>query len=234
MYNLKSRTLERLLVIDKNEHELKRLAHILIEAIQDWPNPNLVTIGDFVEDMKSYFGDTLDVEKIKHVQFDGQNAWQLETGFKIVEFLIRSKETFNSINFDDILNKVLHYYQTEFEKVDFVASVQLFGFENGGAKSSILNGFKPNLRFEGNNVLACSEFKFDDRDIIYAGQSATINVKLQSNFGYEKTLTQGVCFDIRNLGTVIGKGIVQHVVNVDLEKESWTHSFANSGIFMLI
>ena len=234
MYNLKSRTLERLLVIDKNEHELKRLANILIGAIQDWPNPKLQTIGDYVEDMKSYFGDALDVEKIKHVQFDGQNAWQLEAGYKIVEFLIRSKESFNSIQFDDVLNKVLHYYQTEFEKVDFVARVQLFGFESGGIKTSVTNGFKFNLRFEGNSILASSAFTFDDRDIMYAGQSATIHVKLKSNIGHERTLTQGVCFDIRNEGTMIGKGLIQHVVNVDLEKESWTHSFANSGVFMVI
>lgn len=234
MNNLKSKTLEALLSIDKNEHELKRMTELLLEAMQDWPTQGMDSVLDFAEELRTYFGAPLSIECIQNVQFDGQNAWHLEAGKRIIEFIKRAQNTLKLNSFDLALDKVLSFYHAEFQRVDFVAQVQIFGFESGNLNSYIRNGYKPNLRFENSNKLALSEITFDSVEFIYPGQSASVFVKLDSNHKIEHELKTNMFFEIRNAGAVIGKGEVKFVVNTDLQEKSWTESFAKSSIFMVL
>lgn len=234
MNHLKSKTLEALLSIDNNKHELKRLAALLLEAMQDWPTSGIETVVEFTEDLQSYFGGPLTIDRIQSVQFDGQNAWHLEAGRKMVEFMLRAQSTLKIDNFDLALNRVLNFYSSEFEKVDFVAQVQIYGFESGLTNSYERNGYKPNLRFENSNKLIAAEINFEGSEFLYPGQTASVYVKLNPEQMLAHSLHTNKVFEIRNAGTVIGRGEVKFVVNSDLQEKSWTDSFAESSIFMVL
>jgi|694.fasta_scaffold21710_9 hypothetical protein len=234
MNNLKSKTLEALLSIDNNKHELKRLAALLLEAMQDWPTQGIETVAEFAEDLQSYFGGPLTIERLQSVPFDGQNAWHLEAGGKMVEFMNRAQSTLKIDNFDLALNKVLNFYCSEFEKVDFVAQVQIFGFESGLANSYIRNGYKQNIRFENSMKIIAAEINFEGSEFLYPGQRTTVYIKLNAEQTLAYLLNTDKVFEIRDAGTVIGRGEVKFVVNSDLQEKSWTDSFAESSIFMVL
>lgn len=108
--------LENLIENDSTNHKLKDIAILFLNAMNDWPTPNQYEIAAFVEEFKEYFGSPLAIKKINIKKFDGQNAWQLESGSSIVEAINISTTFLNESNFDNILKNVLDFYGQDFRK----------------------------------------------------------------------------------------------------------------------
>jgi hypothetical protein len=230
----KVKVLESLVSLDKNTHELKRLATLLLNAFRDWPDDTLDDIRDFKNNVAEYFDGQITIERIKNVQFDGQNAWHLETGKYLVELLDRAERFLNIADFDTVVNRIINFYSQEFEKVDFEAHIKLFRTEDGGVKSFVLTGYKPFLKFHGNDRLIQAEIHFEGKDALYAGDEANCRIKLSDITGFENYLFSGLKFEVRNANSIIGVGEVSTVVHIGVKKANWTDSFANNSIFMVL
>lgn len=226
--------LESLVGLDQNNHELKAMAINLITAMNDWPDDRKMSIDDFVQDFKAYFGNPLSVSSIETIQFDGQNAWQLESGKQIAALLKRAQKFIKTEDLDLAISRILKFYGQEYEKVDFVAELKMLPTIQGGVKSFVPNGYKPQLRFNGHNISVMCELTFENKEVLYAGEKTKVKVKLAESRAYGRILTSGMPFEISNVSSVVGIGEIQQVVNVDLKKENWMESFAKNSIFAMI
>lgn len=230
----KMSVLESLVELDQNSHELKHLATLLTSAANDWPSTNVYDIEVFIRAFKEYFGSPISVEQIESIEFNGLNAWQLESGKLIVQLLKRAQVHFKTSDLDLIVSKIQKYYTQEFEKVDFVAEIKMFRTEHGGIQSFVPSGYKPHLYFKEFTSSTSGELTFDHQELLYAGEVVKAKVKLNNPNTYLKLLDKGQTFEISNARSVIGIGEIQQVVNADLKKENWMESFAKNSIFEMI
>lgn len=104
--------------VDQIDHEIKELAILFLTAMNNWPTQNQDKIGDFVTELKTYFGFPLTIQKIEEKTFNGQNAWQLEAGSSIKELIRMSEKFFNTSNFDQIVRIILDFYTEFIKKTD--------------------------------------------------------------------------------------------------------------------
>lgn len=88
-------TLWNLVEADENEHKLKDMAVLLLEAMNDWPGAGQNSITNFLNELKGYFGQALTIKAIQAKKFDGHNAWQLEAGAAIQELLVISDRCYD-------------------------------------------------------------------------------------------------------------------------------------------
>ena len=49
-------TLQNLVDLDKEDHKLKDLAELFLNAMNDWPTTNQTDISKFIVEVKKYFG----------------------------------------------------------------------------------------------------------------------------------------------------------------------------------
>ena len=103
-------TLWNLVDIDQSDHQLKNIAILFLNAMNDWPTENQTIIADFVHELKEYFGSPLTVEKINRSKFTGSNAWQEEAGSSIAELINLSTRFYNESNFDHIVKNIQIFY----------------------------------------------------------------------------------------------------------------------------
>jgi len=98
--------------IDTIDHKQKDIANLFLNAMNDWPTSNQKEIGDFIKELKYYFGTPLTIEKITTKEFDGKNTWQIEAGSSIAELIDISTRFCNQSDFDKIVDCFLDYYSS--------------------------------------------------------------------------------------------------------------------------
>ncbi|WP_276976465.1 hypothetical protein [Flavobacterium filum] len=103
-------TLYDLVDLDVKNHKQKDIATLFLSAMNDWPTFNQKNIADFVKELKAFFGTPLTIKKITSKQFDGQNAWQIESGSSIADLIDISTRFCNQADFDKIVDSYLEYY----------------------------------------------------------------------------------------------------------------------------
>lgn len=97
---------------DREDHPIKKLAELLIMALNDWPRESL-DVEATIEDMKAWFGTPLTVANLKSppLTFSMQyNSWRLEAGASVIEMIELSAKLENESDFDKIVARVLNYY----------------------------------------------------------------------------------------------------------------------------
>jgi len=98
---------------DTRDHPIKKLAELLIKALNDWPRTDL-DIEAKIDDMKAWFGEPLTVAQLKSppLTFSMQsNSWRLEAGASVIEMIELSTKLENESDFDEILARILNYYE---------------------------------------------------------------------------------------------------------------------------
>lgn len=97
---------------DRQEHQLKTIAELFLQAANDWPTFDQTEISDFVNELKKYFGDPLTKENIstKAVSINDHNAWRHEAGNSIVEMMSLAERSYRESNLEKIVIKIVDYY----------------------------------------------------------------------------------------------------------------------------
>jgi hypothetical protein len=111
-------TLREAVGLDQKEHPVKELAGIFLNAMNDWPAMGQANIGDFVKELKEYFGDPLTKEAVnlkKHDMHTPHYWWKREAAGHITDLLKLSEVIYPEADFDTVLNKVLEHYDGEFK-----------------------------------------------------------------------------------------------------------------------
>ena len=213
-------TFWNLVDIDTNDHKLKVIATLFLDAMNDWPTTNQTDIRDFAKELKDYFGSPLTVQTIESKKHNGQNSWQLEAGSSIVELIHTATTYYNQSNFDEIFKSILSYYNEEFSQVDFIANLHYLTTEEGGRKSFAYSGYRPHLKFDFSENQTSGRQIFIDKDIVSPGDNVNAKIKMLCPELFDGCLTEGMSFEFREGRTAIGTGQINYIVNDRLEKAS--------------
>ena len=212
-------TLWNLVDLDRKDHKIKDIATLLLTAMNDWKRTETKNISKFITDLKIYFGNLLTIEGITAKKFDGNNAWDIEAGSSIAEFIDISTRFCNQSDFDKIIDNILNYYNDEFNKVDFIAELQYWTTEQGGRKTPVFSGYRPQVKFDFTEMQTSGQQTFIDKETVYPGEKVEAKIKILSP-DFADSLTEGMNFEFREGSTVIGTGQIKYIVNDKLEKAS--------------
>jgi hypothetical protein len=211
-------TLWSLVDLDTEEHEVKDITTLFLNAMNDWPTMNQTLISDFIGELKTFFGTPLTIEKLNTNKFNGQNAWKLESGSSIANLIDISTRFCNESDFDKITDNILSHYNKEFNKVDFIAELQYLTSEQGGRKTPAKSGYRPQVKFDFDEMQTSGQQTFIKKEWINPGENVKAKIKILSPDHFAHTLTEGMEFEFREGATIIGTGKIEYIVNEKLEK----------------
>ena len=215
-------TLYNLVEADENEHELKKLAILFLEAMNDWPAFNQDLISEYLQELKDYFGFPITLEKIdsKNNFFDGKNGWKIESGSSIAEMIEFSKLYLNEIEFEVIIQNILNYYNNEFKKVDFIAELTYLSTEQGGRKTPANSGYRPDIKVDFFEMKTCGIQTFIEKNVVLPGETVNAKIKIIASDYFANLLTEGMKFEFMEGPILIGIGEIKNIINDKLEKKA--------------
>jgi hypothetical protein len=211
-------TLWSLVDLDTEEHEVKDITTLFLNAMNDWPTMNQTLISDFIGELKTFFGTPLTIEKLNTNKFNGQNAWKLESGSSIANLIDISTRFCNESDFDKITDNILSHYNKEFNKVDFIAELQYLTSEQGGRKTPAKSGYRPQVKFDFDEMQTSGQQTFIKKEWVNPGENVKAKIKILSPDHFAHTLTEGMEFEFMEGATIIGTGKIEYIVNEKLEK----------------
>lgn len=211
--------LKRLVYLDTKEHGIKTMATLFLTALNDWKETDTRNIFEFINDLKQYFGNPLTKERIKNHIFKGSNTWwNMEAANSIVEMFNVSVKFYNEPDFDKIVENFLSYYNSEFEKVDFIAVLKYLTTEQIAGKTPINSGYTTQIKFELDEMPAFIQLTFIDQEIMYPGDTVDVKIKMRSTRNFTGSLMTEMCFELLQGVIVVGKGRIKFIINDKLEK----------------
>lgn len=212
--------LSRLIDFDKNDHALKSITQLFLNAATDWPTRDLIEISAFVKELKEYFGEPLTKEKIsaKILNVPVSNAWLQITGSSIIEMLELSEKFFDQSGFDKAVQDILSYYEKLLQDVDFVAELKYLTSIEGGRTTPAFSGYRPYVKFEFTELQTSGQQTFLDKEVVYPGERVEAAIRIAPTEHFTNSLTRGMVFEFREGNWLIGTGIITDILNDKLVK----------------
>ena len=141
-----------------------------------------------------------------------------------IDFLM---ETGNpSIAFIYSINTIIRLYRDELEPNmidrddDFIAILTYKTIEQGGRKTPAHSGYRPQIKFDFEEMQTSGQQTFIDKDIVYPGEIVEARIKILSVDHFANCLTEGMDFEFREGDKIIGTGKIKHIQNDKLKKAS--------------
>jgi translation elongation factor EF-Tu-like GTPase len=104
-------------------------------------------------------------------------------------------------------------------KPDFIAMVTYALPDEGGRTRPVVSGYQPVIRFEDSGYATSAENILTDREQLPLGETAEVNITMQSISMFSNTLLVGQHFEIYEPPNLVGRGVIKQIVNKNLEKE---------------
>ncbi len=101
-------------------HSINEMASILVNAINDWPTKNLTRFGEFINEAKQTFGNSITSEQIRKTNLDfrvSENSWKIESTSSILELLELSKSISLGNDLEMISNIIIDFYEEDENRV---------------------------------------------------------------------------------------------------------------------
>lgn len=213
--------LETLVDIDKADHKLKNIAKLFVNAAMDWDTYNQADVSDFLKELKEYFGSPLTKEKITNKPLD--NVWRHAAGSSIFQMIDLSERYCNQSDFDKIVNAILSYYQQQMQGIDFIADLKYLTTEEGGRKTPVFSGYRPQVKFDFDEMQTSGQQTFLNKDTVYPGDTVEATIRIISVEHFANTLTEGMKFEFKEGSRIIGTGIITEILNDKLINTSRKH-----------
>jgi hypothetical protein len=103
---------------------------------------------------------------------------------------------------------------------DFIAALTYITTEHGGRKTPAKTGYRPQLKFDFDEMQTSGQQTFIDRELVFPGDTVEAEIKILSVDHFANKLTEKMEFEFREGATVIGTGIIKHIINDKLKKAS--------------
>lgn len=94
------------------------------------------------------------------------------------------------------------------KKPHFKALLNLFTTENGGIATPVSSGFRTVVRFPFDSREFIANHTFEETELIFAGDSTTVDITLIQADDVLKKLYEGLDFELSMNSNVIGNGVV--------------------------
>ncbi len=103
---------------------------------------------------------------------------------------------------------------------DFIATLTYKTTEQGGRKTPAQNGYRPQVKFDFDEMQTSGQQNFIDRELVFPGDTVEAEIKILSVDHFANKLNEKMEFEFREGATVIGRGIIKHIINDKLKKAS--------------
>jgi Elongation factor Tu C-terminal domain len=110
--------------------------------------------------------------------------------------------------------------QVDKSKADFIATLTYLTAEQGGRKTPVFSGYRPQVKFEFAEMQTSGQQTFIDRQIVYPGDTVEAEIKIISVDYFAGQLKEKMSFEFREGSTVIGTGQIKHILNDKLRQAS--------------
>lgn len=98
------------------------------------------------------------------------------------------------------------------KNLHFTALINYYHSEKGGLVSPISSGFRSTFTFPYESKSYTGAHMFEDTELIFPGDSATIDISLIDAEPFLEKLYEGMDFEISDSSKVIGNGVVTAVL----------------------
>nr|WP_315423359.1 hypothetical protein [uncultured Pedobacter sp.] len=116
-----------------------------------------------------------------------------------------------------------YFHNYEFErknsKSDFIATLIYRTIEEGGRKTPAKTGYRPQIKFDFDEMQTSGQQLFIDCEWVYPGEKVADEIKIVSADYFAGKLTEGMEFEFREGSRAVGTGKITHVVNELLRKK---------------
>lgn len=114
-----------------------------------------------------------------------------------------------------------HNNKFEFDNsdADFIAILTYKTTEQGGRKTPTKSGYRPQVKFDFEEMQTSGQQMFIDRELVFPGDTVEAEIKIISVDHFANRLTEEMQFEFREGATVIGTGIIKHIINEKLRKQ---------------
>lgn len=117
-----------------------------------------------------------------------------------------------------------YFHNNKFEfdnsNADFIATLTYKTTEQGGRKTAVQTGYRPQVKFDFDEMQTSGQQTFIDRELVFPGDTVEAEIKILAVDYFANTLTEKMKFEFREGATVIGTGIIKHIINHKLKKAS--------------
>jgi len=108
-------------------------------------------------------------------------------------------------------------YETKNSKADFIATLTYKTSEEGGRKTPAKSGYRPQIKFDFEEMQTSCEQIFIERNMVYPGETVKAEITLLSVPLFGGRLKEGMKFEFREGNSIIGTGIINHIINAQLK-----------------
>lgn len=210
--------------IEQLDSELPILSFVLTDS--DW---TIITtrriIGKISGDYKQ-----LDFNELDDIVYgDYKNIKKSTTLFRTTDFhgvnsdfLMETGRP--SMGFIYAINTILRLYRNENEPDmvnrddDFIAILKYKTHEQGGRKTPAHSGYRPQVKFDFEEMQTSGQQTFIDKEIVNPGETVKARIKILSVDYFSNCLTEGMDFEFREGNTIIGTGEIIEILNDKLRK----------------
>lgn len=171
---------------------------------------------DFNELDDIVYGDYKNIKKsttiFRMTDFQGDNSdFLMETGKPSIAFIYA-------------INTILRLYRNENEPDivnrddDFIAILNYKTPEQGGRKTPAHSGYRPQVKFDFEEMQTSGQQTFIDKEIVNPGETIKARIKILSVDYFSNCLSEGMSFEFREGNIIIGTGEIIEILNDKLKK----------------
>jgi len=117
-----------------------------------------------------------------------------------------------------------YFHNNKFEfdnsKADFIATLTYRTAEQGGRKTAAKSGYRPQIKFDFEEMQTSGQQTFIDRELVFPGDTVEAEIKIISVDYFVNKLTEKMEFEFREGATIIGTGKIKQIINDKLKKAS--------------
>lgn len=114
-----------------------------------------------------------------------------------------------------------YFHNNKFEldnsSADFIATLTYKQTEQGGRKTAAKTGYRPQIKFDFDERLTSGQQLFIDRELVFPGETVEAEIKILSVDHFANRLTEKMQFEFREGETIIGTGVIKHIINNKLK-----------------
>jgi translation elongation factor EF-Tu-like GTPase len=99
---------------------------------------------------------------------------------------------------------------------DFIATLKYYTAEEGGRRTPAKSGYRPQIKFDFEEMQTSGQQTFIDKEIVYPGDTVKAEIKMLSPMIFNTRLSNGMTFQFREGARVIGIGQIIEILNREL------------------
>lgn len=100
---------------------------------------------------------------------------------------------------------------------DFIALLQYRTTQEGGRKTPAFSKYRPQIKFDFDEMQTSGEQTFIDKDTVYPGEEIKAAIRLAGVIYFRGRLAEGMLFEFLEGPRVIGTGKILEILNYTLK-----------------